>query len=182
MKVGIVSDSHDNRTLLKLAAEDAVAHGAEAFFHCGDVVSPNTLWVFQPLGKPVHVIHGNNQGDLNNMYALVNKPDSVVNYHGQDAAFEISGKRVFLVHYPHYAEALALTGDYDLVCCGHDHKASVKEVSNIKGGSTTLANPGTAAGIGAQPTYILADLDDMSFEIMDVPVPEGYQASILKKP
>ncbi len=182
MKVGIVSDSHDNRTLLKAAAEDAIARGAEAFFHCGDVVSPNTLWVFQPLGKPVHVIHGNNQGDLNNMFALVSKPDSVVQYHGQDADFEIAGKRVFLVHYPHYAEALALTGNYDLICCGHNHKAAVTCIDHVKGGTTIVANPGTSAGIGAQPTYIMADLKHMTFEILSVPVTDGYQASILKKP
>ena len=30
-----------------------------------------------------------------------------------------------MVHYPHYAKAMALTGDYDLVCNGHEHRAVI---------------------------------------------------------
>ena len=43
MKLAIVSDSHDNRTLLEAAVRDAKARGAEAVLHCGDVVAPSTL-------------------------------------------------------------------------------------------------------------------------------------------
>ncbi len=67
MKVCILSDSHDNRRLLGAAVEHAKAHGAEAVLHCGDVVAPTTLRVLQKFELPVHVIHGNNTGDLYNM-------------------------------------------------------------------------------------------------------------------
>ena len=64
MKVCIVSDSHDNRPLLEAAVADAKSLGAEAVIHCGDVVAPSTLNVLKHHGLPVHVIHGNNTGDL----------------------------------------------------------------------------------------------------------------------
>ena len=59
---------------------------------------------------------------------------------------------------------MALTGDYDLVCCGHDHCISIEEVENIKGGKTLVLNPGTVGGIGKPPTYIFGDLQTMQFE------------------
>ena len=64
MKVCIVSDSHDNRALLATAVHDAKSRGAEAVLHCGDVIAPTTLRGLPPIGLPVHVIHGNNTGDL----------------------------------------------------------------------------------------------------------------------
>ena len=169
MKVCIVSDSHDNRRLLGAAVEHAKAHGAEAVLHCGDVVATTTLRVLQKFELPVHVIHGNNNGDLYNMTRLAAEPGSVIRYHGQDAAFTLADRSLFLVHYPHYAQALACTGDYDLVCCGHDHRASVAQVANLKGAKTWLINPGTVGGVGSPPTYIMADLATLQFEIIAVP-------------
>ena len=42
----------------------------------------------------------------------------------------------------------------------------------MKGGETVLLNPGTVAGVGADPTFIMADLASMEFEICAVPVEE----------
>ena len=72
MKVCIVSDSHDNRYLLEAAVKDGKARGAEAVLHCGDVVAPTTLRILNPIGLPVHVIHGNNTGDMFNLSRLSN--------------------------------------------------------------------------------------------------------------
>jgi len=169
MKVCIVSDSHDNRALLATAVHDAKSHGAETVLHCGDVIAPTTLRGLPPLGLPVHVIHGNNTGDLVAMHYVMKKFPEIIHYHGMDAELEIGGRRIFLVHYPHYARAMALTGDYDLVCCGHDHRFLIEDIANIKGGHTTLLNPGTVGGIGKDPTYILGDLESMEFSVLPVP-------------
>lgn len=173
MKVCIVSDSHDNRRLLERAAVDAVARGAVALLHCGDVVAPTTLRVLKKFALPVHVIHGNNTGDLYAMHQLAHEPDSVVRYHGQDATIHLGGRSIFLVHYPHYAAGMALTGDYDIVCCGHDHRVSVKAVQNSQGSITWLVNPGTVGGVGKPPSYILADLDALTFDAITVPLAPG---------
>ena len=168
MKICILSDSHDNRRLLGTAVEHAKAQGAEAVLHCGDVVAPTTLRVLQKYALPVHVIHGNNSGDLYMMARIASKPSSVVKFYGQDAGIQLAGKRIFLVHYPHYAQALATTGDWDIVCCGHDHCAAVTRVTNIKGGESLVVNPGTVGGVAAPATYIFADLAGMTFEILGV--------------
>ena len=169
MKVCILSDSHDHIALIDAAVADAKAAGCEAVLHAGDLVAPSTLNCLHKYGLPVHVIHGNNTGDLYALTRMAHKPDSVVRYHGMDAGIELAGKRIFIVHYPHYAHAMAATGDWDIVCCGHSHKVDVTEVANIKGGETTIVNPGTIGGVGTAPaTWILGDLASMQFEMREV--------------
>lgn len=169
MKICILSDSHDHRELLNAAVADGKALGAEAVVHCGDIIAPSTLRTLRGHGLPVHAIHGNNVGDSYHLSRLGQETDAFIHYYGQDADIELGGRRLFVVHYPHYAYALACTGDWELVCCGHDHIAEVKQVTNVKGGKTVLVNPGTVGGVGAAPTYILADLTALSFAIRSVP-------------
>ena len=170
MKICIVSDSHDNRRLLEIAVIDAKGRGAEAVLHCGDVVAPTTLRVLQKHGLPVHVVHGNNTGDLFATAQLAHEPGSVINYHGQDAGIELAGREIFIVHYPHYARAMGVTGDWDLVCCGHDHRAEIDRIATIKQTESVFINPGTVAGVGAPPTYVMGNLAEMSFEVLSVPI------------
>lgn len=169
MIVCIVSDSHDNRRLLGSAVADAKAHGAQAVLHCGDVVAPSTLNVLKPFGLPLHVIHGNNMGDLVSMCRLAHKPDSFISFHGADAGIELAGRKIFLVHFPHYAHAMACTGDWDLVCFGHNHQAEIRHQLTVTGSETLLINPGTVGGVGANPTYCIGDLATMKFDIRPVP-------------
>jgi putative phosphoesterase len=173
MKIGLVSDSHDNRGLLAAAVNDARHRGAQVILHAGDVVAPSTLSALRDVGIPVHVIHGNNAGDLVTLSQYASRAGNPIQYHGQDAALTLAGRRIFVVHYPHYARAMALTGDWDLVCYGHDHVANIEALTNMAGGLTLLANPGSVAGLDGPATYILGDLATMELELLPVP---GRQA------
>lgn len=166
MKICIVSDSHDRADALAQAVRAAAAAGAELVVHCGDVIGVNTLRKAMAAGLPLHVIHGNNLGDPQAMHGVARDSGGKLHYHGPDARLELAGRRIFVVHYPEYGHAMACTGDWDLVCCGHDHKASVRSVRNIKGGETFLVNPGTVAGLSAPATWALGDLAAMRFELM----------------
>ena len=169
MKICVISDSHDNRRLMSAAVEDAKNRGASVVLHCGDVVAPSSLLCLKKIGLPIHVIHGNNAGDLFTMHKIAHESNDLIHYYGQDAGIVLGNRNIFIVHYPHYAKAMALTGDWDIVCCGHDHRAEVSQVTTIRGGKTILVNPGTVAGVGAPPTYVLGDLDTMEFSVFDVP-------------
>lgn len=170
MKICIVSDSHDHRVPLAAAVADAKTLGAEAVLHCGDLVAPSTLHAIVNLGLPIHLIHGNNSGDLFNLSRFAAANEGRVIYHGQDAVLELAQRRIFMVHYPHYAKAMALTGDYDLVCNGHEHRAVIERIRNIRGGETLRIDPGTVAGISGPLTYVFGDLASMSFEIRKISV------------
>ena len=165
MKIGIVSDSHDRAPALAAAVSAAKAAGAEAIVHCGDLIGANTLRPLLELGVPVHFVHGNNLGDPLSLWKLCATSGGLLTYHGNDADLTLAGRRIFATHYPHYGLGQACTGDYDLVCCGHSHEASVVQQPNVRGGCTWLVNPGTVAGLGAPATWILGDLAVLRFEI-----------------
>jgi len=165
MKICIVSDSHDRAPALAAAVSAAKADGAEAVVHCGDLIGANTLRPLLALGLPVHLVHGNNLGDAASLWKLCLDSAGLLTYHGNDVDLVLAGRRIFATHFPHYGQGLACTGDYDLVCCGHSHVASIARQPNIRGGRTWLVNPGTVAGLGAPATWVLGNLDELSFEI-----------------
>ena len=165
VKICIVSDSHDRAEPLAQAVREAKALGAEAVIHCGDVIGTQTLRAALQLGLPMHVIHGNNLGDPISLSRWARESNGQLHYHGPDARLELGGRRIFVVHYPEYGYAMACTGDWDLVCCGHSHTAAVQHVANVKGGRTWLVNPGTVAGLAAPRTWAHGDLASMRFEL-----------------
>lgn len=168
MKICIVSDSHDHRQPLAAAVAEAKTLGAQAVLHCGDLIAPSTLHAVTKLGLPVHLIHGNNAGDLFNLCRFADEHSDCIHYYGQDMSLELAQRRIFMVHFPHYARAMALTGDYDLVCNGHEHRAVIERLANIKGGTTLRIDPGTVAGVSAPATYAFGDLQTLAFEIRPV--------------
>ena len=170
LKVCIVSDSHDHREPLAAAIAEAKALGAGAILHCGDLVAPSTLHAVIGLELPIHLIHGNNAGDLFYLSKWAQEPRNRLHYYGQDGSLTLAQRRIFLVHYPHYAKAMALTGDYDLVCNGHEHHAAIERIPNIKGGTTLRIDPGTVAGVSAPATYVFGNLQTLEFEIRPVPL------------
>jgi uncharacterized protein len=58
--------------------------------------------------------------------------------------------------------AMALTGNWDIVCCGHEHRLEIALIDHVRGGKTLLINPGTVGGIGAPATYVICDLATLS--------------------
>jgi len=169
MKICIVSDSHDHREPLAAAVAEAKALGAQAVLHCGDLVAPSTLHAILGLELPIHLIHGNNTGDMFALSRFAQVPNNRLHYYGQDGSLELAQRRIFFVHYPHYAKAMALTGDYDLVCNGHEHRAVIERIRNIKGEETLRIDPGTVAGVSAPATYVFGDLKSLEFAIRPVP-------------
>ena len=165
MKLCIVSDSHDRADALARAVQAGAREGAALVIHCGDIIGTQTLRGALDVGLPMHVIHGNNLGDPVSLARWSRESKGQLHYHGADARLDLDGKRIFVVHYPEYGYAMACTGDWDLVCCGHSHVAGTQRVPNVKQGASLLVNPGTVAGLAAPATWMLGDLATMQFEL-----------------
>ena len=165
MRICIVSDSHDRADALAQAVREAKALGAEAVIHCGDLIGAQTIKPALASELPVHLIHGNNVGDTQALHRLALASGGLLQYHGADARLELAGRRVFVVHYDDYGYAMACTGEWHLVCCGHSHRAEARRVPGVNGKQTWLVNPGTVAGLAAPATWVLGELDAMRFEI-----------------
>lgn len=147
MKLAILSDSHDNLSNLEAALSQI--QEVDAVIHCGDLCSPFMVDRLGDAldGTPVHVVWGNNEGDVRLICRIAaNYPH--IELHGQFASLEFDGLRVAINHYPEIARPLASSGEYDLVCYGHDHQAHHSEVSRC-----TLLNPGALMGMNSKATF-----------------------------
>lgn len=140
MKIGIISDIHDNVWNLKAALE--VVKDSEVLICCGDLCSPFIVDLMADgFTNQIHIVFGNNDGD---QYRITNnaiKYDGRVMVHGEFAELNLAGKRFAVNHYPNIARSIAGAGDFDVVCYGHNHIYKVEECGN-----TLMINPGAVMG------------------------------------
>jgi putative phosphoesterase len=137
MKIVILSDAHDHLDNLKKALDKVNALGADALLFCGDFCAPPVAAAIGAWGKETHIVLGNNDGDRLNIARRV-LGLSHVTLHGEYADIMLDGKRVGMTHYPFYADKMAKSGDFDLVCFGHDHNARIETY-----GTCLAVNPGS---------------------------------------
>ena len=163
MKVAILSDAHDNIWKLGDLLEDVGRSGAGVLLFCGDLCAPFTLkQIGEGFGGPVHVVQGNNDGDVLYLTRIANGLDNVT-WHGSFAYLEFDGRKVAINHYPQIARDQALCGQYELVCYGHDHTANVESL-----GKTLLVNPGEVMGRFGKSTYAVYDTTSGCAELCEV--------------
>ena len=86
---------------------------------CGDLCSPFVvdLLVAGFPQKPIHVVFGNNDGDL---FRITGKAKNNADLHlyGQFCETQFDGQRFAVNHYPELACPLSGAGLYDVVCYG----------------------------------------------------------------
>jgi putative phosphoesterase len=164
MKIGVLSDTHDNLTNIRKAVELFSTNGVEAIIHGGDFCSPFTLALFKPLaekGVRMHAVFGNNDGDR---VQLTRRGEGFCAFSDGVCVVTIGGRRIIVMHYPDVAEDLFRLGDYDLVIHGHNHKALVKGVER------KLLNPGTCSGyLAEKATVALVDTADLGVALVEIP-------------
>ena len=138
MKIAILSDSHDNIVNTQAAVAKAQDLGAEALIFCGDFCSPGAAIAMSKFKGPIWAVFGNNDGDKLHLfkYLTADRKDVTFLEDGKNT-IDLAGLKIAITHYPLYADALARTGDYDLVCFGHDHTARIETY-----GKCLAVNPG----------------------------------------
>lgn len=162
MKLGFISDIHDHLPNLKKALS-ALADTDELIC-LGDLCSP---FVMKALGggytKPIHIIYGNNDGDL---YRLtdVSKAFPQIQLYGEFKELERAGRTIAINHFDTIGRALAKGETYDLVAFGHNHQF---EISRI--GITTILNPGEVyGGLTGSATCAIYHVEDNSIDRIDI--------------
>ena len=138
MLIAILSDIHDN--LWNLAAAIRTVNNADVLLCCGDLCSPFVIDELAKFPRDVHVVFGNNDADL---YRITSKAAKKTNIHLHGELFqsEFDGKRFAMNHFDYLARPLAKSGDYDVVCFGHNHEFELS-----KTGVCQLINPGPIMG------------------------------------
>lgn len=135
MRIGIISDTHDNVAATERATEIFRDEGVETIVHCGDFIAPPVISSFE--GFTLHGVLGNNDGEVEGLERAFESIDGEL--HGRFADIEFDGARFAVLHgeSTEEVEAYAESAKYDFVLYGHHHEREQREV-----GETIVLNPG----------------------------------------
>jgi len=146
MKIGVLSDSHDNISHLNEAFQIFNREKVVITFFLGDLTLAPTLAAFRQSEAPVKAVFGNLDQDKKNILEKIKNEDINVQYppgEGLKWDLMINGKRVcvFHGHNSQVDEDRVKSGIFDFVFRGHTHWPKVEKI-----GKTLLVNPGGICG------------------------------------
>jgi uncharacterized protein len=150
MKIGIISDTHNNIDLTKRALSLFAEHGVSMVIHAGDITSPRMLKLFREFDS-IFVL-GNGDIDLEDL----NREAAALGFGSieDSCTFELQGKKFIAFHgnkVPAFRQAVA-SGEYDYIIKGHTHF-----FENYVSNNTRVINPGS-----------LYSTDECSVAILDI--------------
>ena len=151
MKLGILSDTHNQVQRTQHAVELLVNAGAQVLVHCGDLASPEVVAVCSVL--PCYFVFGNHDADVVPELEHAARQYGVTCL-GWGGEIELAGKRIGISH-GHLAREMrplrAARPDYLL--SGHSHAAIDWDNDGIRcinPGALHRANPWTVALLDLQ--------------------------------
>ena len=157
-KIAVLSDIHDNIWNLDKALRQVRESEARTLLFLGDFCAPFVLkQIAEGFDGPVDAVFGNNDGDgrlLQHIAADFEK----VTLHGIYAELTVAGREVAMIHYPEPARRIAQSGQFDLVCYGHDHIKHCEQIRHCH-----LVNPGEVMGRLGPATWGLYDAETHTF-------------------
>ncbi len=163
MKLGILSDTHNEISRTRAALAAFRAWGADKLVHCGDVNRPAVVQLFQ--GWDTVFVYGNldrDKGELDRAVAQVPGPLYI------DITYEaiLAGVRVGVCHGHDLdlLDAMIGSGAYDLVLHGHTHAHRDEQID-----TTRVINPGALGGRYVEPRSVcIVDLVTLAAEFVYV--------------
>jgi len=140
MKIGVLSDTHDQGELIREAVACFNHQQVGLVVHCGDWVSPFILHFFKELQAPLRGVFGNNDGDKFRHLAFKNQWGLDLEYEERFLELEVDHRKIAVFHgdYQGIVDALVTCGKYDAVFHGHTHQKINQQI-----GRTLSLNPGS---------------------------------------
>ncbi|MFW9772002.1 MAG: metallophosphoesterase [Candidatus Thorarchaeota archaeon] len=168
MKLAIISDTHDHQTNIMKAVSIINERKVDVLIHCGDYCSPFTRKWFNNLNQDIKEhffgVFGNNDGDhvflKKNLGEICKFAEN-----GHELIKEFDGKKVFATHMPkpETIEALAKSGNFDIVLSGHTHSIVNKRYDN----DVLVVNPGEVCGyLTGKGSFALINTSKLEAEII----------------
>ncbi|MCC6016685.1 MAG: metallophosphoesterase [Desulfurococcaceae archaeon] len=169
MIIGVMSDTHDNMVAIEKALKVFREKDLDVLIHLGDIVSPFALEKILEYPAKIIIITGNNDGDILRLKELAVKGGAILKQFMYTVT--ISRKKLYLTHgfgskeqTRSYVEAIAMTGQYDIVLYGHTH-----ETTAYLTGKTLVLNPGEVCGyLTGKQTVAVIDLETLKYEFIDL--------------
>lgn len=160
MRIGVVSDTHNNLKNVRRIVELFNDAGVERVIHTGDITQPKTIEMFSSLEAPMWGVFGNNdQGELSSLDTVVR--DLGFDFVQPPLPLEWANRRIVVVHDP-LELSMVEPSEFDLVLHGHTHLFRHEDA-----GTHVIFNPGECAGMMAGANAIgVVDLAQMKPEII----------------
>ena len=139
MRIGVVSDTHNNLNNCRKIVTLFNEAGVERVIHTGDITQAKTLAIFAQLEAPLYGVYGNNDQERDSLDAA----GAQLGFHFVDPPLSLAwaGRQIVVVHDPLELSQVEVA-DYDLILHGHTHLQTI----DYKGKQLTF-NPGECAGI-----------------------------------
>ncbi|AMV40558.1 metallophosphoesterase [Planctomyces sp. SH-PL62] len=160
MRIGILSDTHDQVARTRSAVATLLTAGAEALIHCGDLTTPEVA--LECVGAPAFLVFGNCDYDVDALRRAIRQAGATCLEWG--GLIELGGRRIAVTHGDSRQEVQRLTAEApDYFFSGHTHVRR-----DERQGPTRFINPG--ALYRAQTfTVGLLDLDADVYESLTIP-------------
>ena len=155
--LGVISDTHDNRPLIRKAVRILSNRKINHLIHAGDFISPFTAADFNGLSCPFTGVFGNNDGER---LGLAEAYSSLGNIYSVSTELNICQRKLYIRHEPDAVESVAKSQEYDIVVYGHTHKIDIRQI-----GKSFLINPGECCGWGSgSPSVLVVNLRNLEVE------------------
>ena len=167
MKIGVMSDSHDDVAMIRRAVEIFNSQQVSLVFHAGDISSPKAVEGFHTPQARFAAICGNNDTewlDLREAFA----PWGPVYQGYYDVV--LYGRRLALMHELSGLHRLPENKRFDVVIYGHSHHFDVRK------GRSLLLNPGQCSH-SVQGEATVAVLDLATLEVARLVLDETDEAT-----
>ena len=137
MRVGVVSDTHNNLANVREIVALFNAAGVERVVHTGDITKGTTLDLFGKLEAPLYGVFGNNDVERDGLYRSATAHGFTL----ADPPLELAWaqRRILVVHDPLDLKNVPL--GYDLALHGHTHLHRCEQAAGY-----LVFNPGECAG------------------------------------
>lgn len=155
MRIGVISDSHDNLNHLKRVVDIFNKEQKVDFVvHCGDICSPFSVNILNKLTCEYVGVFGNNDGETLGIHKL-----SGGRFVKPPLLKLINDKKIVVFHEGDISELVDESVDY--VLFGHTHNPLIKFKNN-----QIILNPGSLSGYMTEnSTYAIIDLKEKNAEI-----------------
>ena len=170
MKIGILSDTHDDIDNTNKAIDIFQENDVKAVIHAGDIISPPVITEFYRLtekGVKLFGIFGNNDGEKRGLKNAFEKVGGELL--GDIGKIELDGLKFCIYHGQDLKkkEKIIKSRKFDVFVFGHTHTKYPKGVDTKIINDTIVLNPGTAHNVAktfASDTQYFGESSIMVFD------------------
>ena len=165
MKIGLISDTHDNHPLIDDAIRLFSSLEVGLVLHAGDITTPTSLSRFSALSCTMIGVLGNCDR-RQTLLKKIGERSRDISIQGRFVDITIDSLRIGMVHGDDPLSLIEL-GEaeiFDVVVSGHTHRPLIRELKE-----TLFINPGEACGERyGDPTVAIFDTETKVAEILNL--------------